>query len=98
LIRVVDIIMEKLDSNSFIARYGGDEFVIVLSQYDNAQANRFISEISKDIVLDEFLHKHNVDVTFGVANLSQSLQDLDSLLNSADLESIRAKKAKYNKI
>lgn len=72
--------------HSFISRYGGDEFAVVISLNDDTQADRVIKE------MDKFVESYNENITSGY-NLSLSIGysytqgedfDLEKLIAEAD--------------
>jgi diguanylate cyclase (GGDEF)-like protein len=85
------------------ARYGGDEFVIVLPEADAAEAYRVAESIRKAIEACERLEEEDVDlsrvtVSVGVATFPVHAADAESLFRQADAAMYTAKRAGKNRV
>jgi diguanylate cyclase (GGDEF)-like protein len=91
-----------LDQDSFLVRYGGDEYVVVLPGLDKTEALRKAKKIRSTLNKSVFLVKegHNVKVTasFGIANYPEDAKDLKGLLHSADVSMYTSKDRGKNTI
>lgn len=80
-----DLLRKPLRKSDFLARIGGDEFVIVLSNTDEKAAALVLSRIGK--VIEEHnnqLHGLPVSIALGTATTYGSDKILDEVLNQAD--------------
>ncbi|QZY55442.1 sensor domain-containing protein [Crassaminicella profunda] len=84
-----------------VARIGGDEFTILLTQMDNTEnatkiAERMIYFFEKPFLVKD--HKVYVDISVGIAVYPDDGMDTDTLMIHADLAMYKAKESKGNKI
>lgn len=99
---VAGILNENKSSNIIPVRFGGEEFVLILSGYDKTQTGKIAEEIrkkieKKDILLDDE-NKINVTMSFGVASYPEDVSEMDELIKSADDSVYVAKKSGRNKV
>ncbi len=85
-----------LRESDVIARFGGDEFVIVMGQVDNAEAahevaSRIVNSLSQPIPLAEGGTAH-IGASVGIAMYSTASDTLDDLLKKADTALYAAKR------
>lgn len=94
LIKLADVLRERLRETDIIARLGGDEFAILLLQVDESHA----LSIAEEIV--EMVHRHSAiingqpvstTVSIGIALFPQHGNTSEALLKCADLAMYRAK-------
>ncbi|WP_025724710.1 sensor domain-containing diguanylate cyclase [Acholeplasma granularum] len=85
----------KLSDNDFIARYGGDEFIFILS-YDNGindietKLEKILNLINEEIVVND--HKFNLSASLGLSEYPRHGTELQHLINKADFEMYHVKK------
>jgi diguanylate cyclase (GGDEF)-like protein len=85
------------------ARFGGDEFVIVLPDTDTAEAHRLAEAIRKAIEACERLEGEDVDLSpvtasVGVATFPVHAADAESLFRQADAAMYSAKRSGKNRV
>ncbi len=86
-------------SSDPVARFGGDEFVIVLPEHDALAAQEVVTRMRSALATDATLHALGVDglsASFGAAQAPQHGRDLDRLLHVADQAMYGAKARKYH--
>ncbi len=101
LIKLVRSIKTQLRDTDIMARYGGDEFVVVLPEATASGAldvaERIRDSVSRMIMEfnGEFI---NVSVSMGVATFPQDGSTLDELIDNADKGMYKAKMAGRDKV
>lgn len=87
LIKTAELIRAQIRSSDLVARIGGDEFVIILENYDNIKMRmtieREINEsLNKEVLIDG--HKILISASIGCASYPNDGDNIEELLNSAD--------------
>ncbi|RKZ31287.1 hypothetical protein DRQ36_02590 [bacterium] len=104
LLRVVaEILKEHESPGDTIARYGGDEFVMILRNTDLTRAENRAELVRSNIVAypfqdEEHLTGGNVTASFGIAELTAEVADADDLMRRADRALYRAKEEGKNRV
>ena len=100
LIRVAEILTRKLDEKSVIARWGGEEFAVLLvdTAIENASdtATKICEAVIEDMALAELLGRQ-LTVSIGVGELS-TLESQDGLIHKVDAALYEAKRAGKNRV
>ncbi len=99
LIEVIERFTVALRESDFLARIGGDEFVLIVQNYGNKAelellANRIIQSLHSDILIAG--RKIRLGVSIGVACYPSDARATDSLVAKADAAMYRAKEAGRN--
>ena len=82
---VADALRERLRASDFVARYGGDEFVLLLPDTSVQEAEQLAEELRSLIAERQFSDlKLEVSVSMGVAGSSATVVDAKELLQRAD--------------
>lgn len=100
LIHLVRVIKETLRAMDVIARFGGEEFMIVLPDTSLEDAIQTITRVQRELTKQIFMHNHTrLLMTFsaGVAQRKEQ-EDQKSLTNRADNALYAAKKAGKNRV
>lgn len=100
LTHLVQVIREALRPNDVIARFGGEEFLILLPDTAVADAIAVISRLQRELTRRLFLHNNDkVLITFsaGVA-MRASREDQASLVARADAALYQAKREGKNRV
>ncbi|MCD6418510.1 diguanylate cyclase [bacterium] len=103
LAEVADIIRGFLRSEDLGVRYGGDEFVIILSKTDRIEAQdvaeRLCSRIARTSFLGEKgIRNEHITVSIGIAILTEDIANAEELLRQADSALYESKRNGKNRI
>jgi diguanylate cyclase (GGDEF)-like protein/PAS domain S-box-containing protein len=87
LIFIAHTLKKTVRQNDVVARMGGDEFTIVLTDIDNEIISKITDKISLTIMrnLDDEYKKLSISVSIGVAIYPDNGEDKESLIKYADL-------------
>jgi diguanylate cyclase (GGDEF)-like protein len=96
---VADRLRAQLREGDSLARVGGDEFVVLIENYDNsiavsACAQRLVEQLSAPYLLDK--KDCHVTVSIGISTFPADGGDSQSLLKAADVAMFRAKETGRN--
>jgi diguanylate cyclase (GGDEF)-like protein len=90
-------VRETLEKPAYAVAYAGDEFVVVLPDFDQAQAVEQAQKIQSQISNHVFLRDQGFEVrirsSFGVATFPYHADDMTNLLATADQALFGAKGA-----
>ncbi|MFW3356491.1 putative bifunctional diguanylate cyclase/phosphodiesterase [Aliarcobacter butzleri] len=93
--KISGILKKVLRPNEFIARVGGDEFVLIIQDYkSNLELTNIIKRVQKQLSKPWVIQTHPVETTcsIGIAIFPQDGKDQISLMKSADIAMYEAKK------
>ncbi len=82
--RVAHILELNCRRSDVVARYGGDEFIILMPETDASQAHQMASKLRSWICSDEVLREKNVTSSFGVATFPLNGSTPQELIQVAD--------------
>ncbi len=71
----------------WVARYGGDEFIICLNNIDNTDAYRIAERVRESILSIELPLKNDdtrIEISFGIQTMSESALTADEIIRMAD--------------
>jgi diguanylate cyclase (GGDEF)-like protein len=98
---LVRCIREQLRGSDVMARFGGDEFILLLSETNNKGAQEMAERIRKAVEISRFDIRGgdtNVTVSLGVASYPEDGGNLEVILDKADKAMYRAKQKGRNKV
>jgi len=96
---VADRFRESLREGDTVARHGGDEFVVLIEQYDSAIQLAGVAQKIIDQAVQPYLfdgHEFHISASIGIATYPNDGQDGAALLKHADIAMYRAKEAGKN--
>ena len=64
--KLADVLRQQIRKSDIIARFGGEEFVILLPETNLEKAKKFAERLKKAIHLDVALKKYNLTVSGGI--------------------------------
>lgn len=88
------------EGNDWVARYGGDEFLIVLNNIDEVMAFKIAENIRKKLEVTKFIYNDitiSITSSFGVYSISDNELDLSNIIASIDENLYKAKNTGRNK-
>ncbi len=100
LIHLVRVIKETLRTMDIIARFGGEEFLIVLPDTPMEEAIQTVTRLQRELTKQIFMHNHTrLLMTFsaGIA-LRKEKEDQQSMIKRADTALYQAKKDGKNRV
>lgn len=102
LVEVGQLLLKSLRTVDIVARYGGDEFVIVLPQTPPEAATQIAERMRKAIEQNSFLKKEGyalkMTASFGVASYPESAKSKEELVKIADDAMYRVKHQTRNAV
>jgi diguanylate cyclase (GGDEF)-like protein len=105
LIQLADRLQETLREVDILGRYGGDEFIILLPESEQEIAAAVAERIHESLARPFSLAgpgkegaSLNVSASFGVAAMTQDINDISALIHLADEASYRAKQQGRNRV
>ena len=99
--QVASNLMNKVRAGDFVFRYGGEEFLIVLAEVDEAQAMQVAEKVRQRIETSPFLisHERSLQVTVSVSvACSDGHPDYERMIERADGALYRAKREGRNRV
>jgi diguanylate cyclase (GGDEF)-like protein len=103
IMEVVSVFKKYLRSNDILARYGGDEFAILMPRTDLEQARNIAENICKEVASIPFLKNLGGEITRitisqGIAAFPDHANDIETLRKKADDALYRAKEMGRNRV
>lgn len=100
LMEMASVILMGVRDTDVVARYGGDEFVVILPETNTEMAARVAERIREKIASHAFTGGRNLGLkltaSFGVASFPQHSQSPQQLIADADAAMYEAKAARKN--
>lgn len=101
LCRLVDLIQARLRASDVLARFGGEEFVILLPETELEAARQLADRLREAVAEASFEHRGvrvPLTASWGVAMAHARDEDIDVLLDRADRALYAAKNAGRNRV
>jgi diguanylate cyclase (GGDEF)-like protein len=95
LVEMAQLLLRNLREVDIVARYGGDEFVVVLPQTSVPIARKIVERIQESLRKNEFLKEDGLrlklSASFGIAGFPEHAKNKTDLIRLADQAMYRAK-------
>ncbi len=98
LARIGRLLEQKSRQSNVVARYGGDEFIILMPETSAEQARVLSERIRLWIATDPMLNDRHITGSFGVAAFPQHGTSVEDVIRFADSGMYLSKKAGGNKV
>jgi len=100
--KVGRLVAENLEQEYCAARYGGDEFVIILPDTSKNDALKFCRKLQEKLNNEKFFSKEGLDIhltaSFGIAAFPEDADTKDKILHAADERMYKVKENRKNDI
>jgi two-component system cell cycle response regulator len=96
MVKVVNIIGSMIRETDAFARWGGDEFTIIMPHTGRVQALEITERLRKEISNTVFMPDFQVTCSFGVASLNNRIEHIDQFIYAADMALYKAKNSGRN--
>ena len=103
IVEYADIIKKMIGGQGIIARFGGDEFFILLPEADIEKANSLAEQIREAVEKNDFSRYFKgkqipVTTSIGISSFPETAADLKSFRDKADASLFRAKDLGRNRV
>ncbi|MCU1306714.1 MAG: diguanylate cyclase with sensor [Acidobacteriaceae bacterium] len=98
LARIGRLLDQKVRQSNVVARYGGDEFVVLMPETGVEQASILSERLRLWIATDPMLNERHVTGSFGVAEFPLHGSNVEEIIRVADASMYKAKHAGGNKV
>ncbi len=98
LARVGRLLEQKCRQSNVVARYGGDEFIILMPETGVEQAQILAERLRLWVATDTMLNEHHISGSFGVASFPVHGFAVEDLIRIADEGMYLSKKAGGNRV
>ena len=95
--KICIVLVRELRPYDILARFGGDEFLVLLPDTRLDVAASVAERVRNSIINDSILAKYSLTMSFGVASFNNK-DDFNSLVERADKSLYKSKQAGRNKV
>jgi diguanylate cyclase (GGDEF)-like protein len=88
---VANVLSDSVRNSNVVARYGGDEFSILIPESTTAQAGAFAERMRANIENDPLLKKHRITASIGIGTFPEHGPTKEEVLRMADAGTYLAK-------
>lgn len=96
MVKIINIISAMIRETDALARWGGDEFTIIMPHTGRVQALEITERLRREVADTAFLTDFHVTCSFGVASLNSRLEQIDHFICAADKALYKAKNSGKN--
>lgn len=89
--RLADLIKKHARKSDIVARFGGEEFIILLPETDLEKAKRFSSKLRNLINSDKILKKHKITISGGITQFRKENDNKKKFRERTDKALYKAK-------
>lgn len=98
LTRVARLLEQKVRQSNIVARYGGDEFIVLMPETTGEQASVLSERLRLWIATDPMLNDRGVTGSFGVAEFPLHGSTTQEVVRMADMAMYQAKRGGGNRV
>lgn len=98
LTRVARLLEQKVRQSNIVARYGGDEFIVLMPETAAEQASILSERLRLWIATDPMLNERSVTGSFGVAEFPLHGSTTQEVVRMADVAMYQSKRAGGNRV
>jgi diguanylate cyclase (GGDEF)-like protein len=98
LARVARILEQKCRHSNVVARYGGDEFIVLMPETSLDQAQKLSERLRSALASDSLLSQRKVTGSCGIASFPVHGATIEELIREADQAMYRSKTAGGNRV
>ena len=98
LARVGRLLEQKSRQSNVVARYGGDEFIVLMPETGPDQAQVLAERLRQWIVQDPMLSEHHITGSFGVASFPTHGFSIEDIIRVADAGMYVSKRSGGNRV
>ncbi len=96
IVKVIATVHKMIRETDTLARWGGDEFTIIMPHTNRLQAVEITERIRKFISDEELIPGLKISCSFGVASFTRKVTDVDQFIRAADRALYKAKNSGKN--
>lgn len=100
LIQVAEALNRRMREHDVVARFGGDEFIVLARDVDQSEAvgiAKGVLKVLQDMRFVEGEHSFNIYCSVGIAMVDSDQYNIDELLSHADMACFQAKSRGRNR-
>jgi len=96
--QVAKLLQKSIRESDFVARFGGEEFIVILPATDQSGAISIANKLCHQIAQQHFNTVGQVTISIGVASSVTDDADADAAVRKADIAMYAAKRAGRNRV
>ena len=98
---VANILKNSIRESDYVGRYGGEEFMIILTEANKENANKIAERIRQNIESNYIYYKNNklkITISIGISTYPEDGNDEEEIIKAADKALYTAKKKGRNRV